>query len=221
MIAARLRKSIRRGELLPGTRLVQEQLAGEMEVSRIPLREALHALAAEGLIEVQPQRGMIVAELSHGDITELFELRLQLEPNLADEIVRGCRERDIDELQVMADQMREKCADAAGRAFLNYQFHRRIYDLSKAAAGAPLHRPAAAPRRALQPPLGPLRARSLLPGDLVLTSCLWYYEPADSRPFAAALARSQAAGLIVWLLVTRAMPAGLVAACAELDLPLR
>ncbi|MEV5540504.1 GntR family transcriptional regulator [Saccharopolyspora shandongensis] len=131
VIAARLRKSIRGGELLPGTRLVQEQLAGELEVSRIPLREALHALAAEGLIEVQPQRGMIVAELSHGDIAELFELRLQLEPHLADEIVRGCRERDIDELQAMADRMREKGADAAGRASLNYQFHRRIYEMSE------------------------------------------------------------------------------------------
>ncbi|MEV0052131.1 helix-turn-helix domain-containing protein [Saccharopolyspora shandongensis] len=63
-------------------------------------------------------------------------------------------------------------------------------------------------------------SRFLLPGDLVLTSCLWYREPADSRPFAAALARSRAAGLVVGLLVTRAMPAGLVAACAELGLPL-
>ncbi|MGW5643514.1 PucR family transcriptional regulator [Saccharopolyspora sp. NPDC003752] len=63
-------------------------------------------------------------------------------------------------------------------------------------------------------------SRFLLPGDLVLTSCLWYRDPADSRPFAAALARSRAAGLVVGLLVTRAMPAGLVAACAELGLPL-
>ncbi|SDZ31212.1 Purine catabolism regulatory protein-like family protein [Saccharopolyspora shandongensis] len=63
-------------------------------------------------------------------------------------------------------------------------------------------------------------SRFLVPGDLVLTSCLWYHEPADSRPFAAALARSRAAGLVVGLLVTRAMPAGLVAACAELGLPL-
>ncbi|MEV6228903.1 helix-turn-helix domain-containing protein [Saccharopolyspora shandongensis] len=63
-------------------------------------------------------------------------------------------------------------------------------------------------------------SRFLVPGDLVLTSCLWYREPADSRPFAAALARSRAAGLVVGLLVTRAMPAGLVAACAELGLPL-
>jgi DNA-binding GntR family transcriptional regulator len=131
VIADRLRASIRRGDLLPGTRLVQERLASELAVSRIPLREALHALAGEGLIEVQPQRGMIVAELSRGDLTELFGLRLQLEPHLAGEIVRGCRDRDIDELQALADQMREQGPDTEARALLNYRFHSRIYELSE------------------------------------------------------------------------------------------
>ncbi|MFF5989392.1 GntR family transcriptional regulator [Prauserella flavalba] len=131
VIAERLRTSIRHGELLPGTRLVQEKLAAELDVSRIPLREALHTLAAEGLIEVLPQRGMHVAELSRADIVDLFELRLQLEPPLADEIVRGCRDRDIDELQALADEMRAMGADAAGRAVVNYRFHRRIYELAE------------------------------------------------------------------------------------------
>nr|WP_206323827.1 GntR family transcriptional regulator [Streptomyces sp. HNM0574] len=131
MIAERLRTSIRDGELPPGTRLVQEKLAAQMEVSRIPLREALHTLAAEGLIEVQPQRGMLVAELGRAELGELFELRLQLEPHLAEEIVRGCRDRDIDGLQELADRMRGQGADAAARADLNYRFHRRIYDLSE------------------------------------------------------------------------------------------
>ncbi|MFI6523300.1 GntR family transcriptional regulator [Streptomyces uncialis] len=131
VIAERLRTSIRDGGLLPGTRLVQEKLATELKVSRIPLREAMHTLAAEGLIEVRPQRGMVVAELSHGEIAELFELRLQMEPHLADEIVRGCRDRDIDELQDLADEMRRQGGDSAGRASLNYEFHRRIYALSE------------------------------------------------------------------------------------------
>ncbi|MBK1786666.1 GntR family transcriptional regulator [Prauserella cavernicola] len=130
VIADRLRTSIRDGGLLPGTRLVQEKLAAELDVSRIPLREALHTLAAEGLIEVLPQRGMHVAELSRADIEDLFELRLQLEPQLADEIVRGCRERDVEALRSLAEQMRDKGADAAGRATLNYEFHRRIYELA-------------------------------------------------------------------------------------------
>lgn len=110
---------------------MQERLAAALDVSRIPLREALHALAAEGLIDVLPQRGMVVAELSQTDIAELFDLRLQLEPTLAFEIVRGCRDRDIDTLQALVDQMRVKDANAADRAALNYDFHRRIYDMSE------------------------------------------------------------------------------------------
>jgi DNA-binding GntR family transcriptional regulator len=130
VIAARLRESIRAGELLPGTHLVQERLAAALDVSRIPLREALHALAAEGLVDVQPQRGVVVAELSHADIAELFDLRLQLEPNLAFEIIRGCSDRDIDGLQALVDQTRVKDAKATDRASLNYNFHRRVYDMS-------------------------------------------------------------------------------------------
>lgn len=133
VIADRLRAAIRRGDLLPGTRLVQEKLAAELDVSRIPLREALHILSAEGLIDVLPQRGMHVAELSRGDIVDLFALRLRLEPPLAAEIIRGCRERDVDELHRLADDMRALGADAAGRATLNYRFHRRIYELADSA----------------------------------------------------------------------------------------
>lgn len=129
-IAEQLRTSIRSGQLLPGTRLIQERLAAELEVSRIPLREALHTLAAEGLIEVHA-RGMTVAELSEDDIAELFDLRRQLEPNLAEDIVRGCRDRDRDQLQQLAEQMRAHGTDADARAALNYQFHRRIYELAE------------------------------------------------------------------------------------------
>ncbi|MFZ2051514.1 MAG: FCD domain-containing protein, partial [Solirubrobacteraceae bacterium] len=64
----------------------------------------------------------MVAELSHADIAELFDLRLQLEPNLAFEIIRGCSDRDIDGLQALVDQMRVKDAKATDRASLNYNF---------------------------------------------------------------------------------------------------
>ncbi|MEY8038506.1 MULTISPECIES: GntR family transcriptional regulator [Saccharopolyspora] len=130
-IAERLREWIRRGVLRPGQHLVQEELAGELGVSRIPLREALHGLAAEGLIAVQPHRGMVVAELGRAELAELFELRLRLEPALAEEAVRGCRARDVEALRAAAERMREQGADAEGRAVENYRFHRRIYELAE------------------------------------------------------------------------------------------
>jgi sugar diacid utilization regulator len=63
-------------------------------------------------------------------------------------------------------------------------------------------------------------SRFLRPGDLVLTSCLWYRDAADSARFADALADAGARGLVVGLLVTRTVPAGLARACARRDLPL-
>ncbi|GAB2736079.1 GntR family transcriptional regulator [Salinifilum aidingensis] len=128
-IAEQLRSCIRSGQLPPGTRLIQQHLAAELEVSRIPLREALHALAAEGLVEVHP-RGMTVAELNGDDIAELFDLRRQLEPGLAEDVVRGCRDRDREQLQQLADRMRAQGADADARAAVNYRFHRHIYELA-------------------------------------------------------------------------------------------
>jgi DNA-binding GntR family transcriptional regulator len=130
VIADRLRTAIREGALQPGERLVQEQLAASLSVSRIPLREALHALAAEGLVEVVPQRGMLVTQLAPAAVAELYQLRLLLEPPLAGECVRGCRQRDVEELRGLADRMRALGADATGRASLNYRFHRRIYELA-------------------------------------------------------------------------------------------
>ncbi|MPY81517.1 MAG: FCD domain-containing protein, partial [Actinophytocola sp.] len=123
------RERIRHGRLAPGQHLIQEDLANDLGVSRIPLREALHTLSAEGLISVLPQRGMAVAELSRTEVAELFELRATLEPRLVDEAVRGARRRDIDELQVCADRMRQVTGDV--RAGQNYRFHRHIYSLAE------------------------------------------------------------------------------------------
>jgi DNA-binding GntR family transcriptional regulator len=130
-IAQRLRDRIRQGTLRPGQHLIQEQLAADLGVSRIPLREALNRLAAEGLVTVSPQRGMAVAELHHADIVELFALRLLLEPRIAEEATRGCRDRDVDELRAAAARMRAMGSDAAARASENYRFHRRIYELAE------------------------------------------------------------------------------------------
>ncbi|MGI9186430.1 MAG: GntR family transcriptional regulator, partial [Gaiellales bacterium] len=59
-----LRDRIRTGQLPPGTRLRQETLADELGVSRTPLREALRLLAADGIVEMEPNRGAVVTSLS-------------------------------------------------------------------------------------------------------------------------------------------------------------
>jgi DNA-binding GntR family transcriptional regulator len=75
-----LRAAILSGELAPGQRLVAATLAQRWSVSPTPLREAFQHLAAQGLVELTPQRGARVAEVSPEDAEEVYELRLLLEP---------------------------------------------------------------------------------------------------------------------------------------------
>lgn len=92
-VIERLREKILSGELREGEQLRQDVIAAEFQISRIPVREALSHLAAEGLIRIIANRGAIVSALSPEEIGELFETRAVLEcymlrqaiPNLADE----------------------------------------------------------------------------------------------------------------------------------------
>jgi DNA-binding GntR family transcriptional regulator len=74
-----LRRAILTGRLKPGDRLVEDRLSEEMGVSRVPIREALRALASEGLVDVQPRRGASVAEFSSEVARDLVEVRAVLE----------------------------------------------------------------------------------------------------------------------------------------------
>jgi DNA-binding GntR family transcriptional regulator len=78
-LAAALRERILDGELAPGRRLVERELVEAYDVARHTLRAALRQLHAEGLVRVEPNRGARVAQLSAGDLGELFALRLALE----------------------------------------------------------------------------------------------------------------------------------------------
>lgn len=79
LAVTRLSADILGGRLLPGDRLVEEQLTGRFGISRAPLREALRLLAQQGLVEHLPRRGARVARLSDRDVEELFGLRGVLE----------------------------------------------------------------------------------------------------------------------------------------------
>ncbi len=68
------------GEVEPGSRLRAESLAKELHTSPTPIREAFQRLAAEGLVTYSSQRGARVSSASHEEMTELYEIRLQLEP---------------------------------------------------------------------------------------------------------------------------------------------
>src|SRR3954453_17077807 len=80
--AATLRAAILDGELRPGQRVSQEAWAARAQVSLIPVREALRALAGEGLVTYRPRRGYVVTELDLDELEEVYRLRRLLETDV-------------------------------------------------------------------------------------------------------------------------------------------
>ncbi len=78
-VTASLRRAIREGVLVPGERLTQSEIASQLGVSRIPLRDALRRLEAESLVEIDGHKGARVTVLTVDDIAELYEMRIALE----------------------------------------------------------------------------------------------------------------------------------------------
>lgn len=117
-----LRRAILDGRLAAGTRLVQGQLAAELGVSTTPLREALRDLASEGLIVMEPQRGAVVRSLSVAEVTEIYELRMVLEPLALRRSFEHLTPEVIDAANDLMSRM-DRETDTARWATLNREFH--------------------------------------------------------------------------------------------------
>jgi DNA-binding GntR family transcriptional regulator len=104
-LVAALRERIVSGELPPGLRLSQQQLAEDMQISRTPLREALQRLATEGLVVTQVNRGMVVAPAPLSDVEGSYALRLLVEPAIVCAVVGSVTEADIEAMEVALSEM--------------------------------------------------------------------------------------------------------------------
>jgi len=129
-VADQLREQIIRGEIPEGAQLRQDVIAAQYHVSRVPVREALRQLDAEGLISIVPNRGAIVPRLSPNDIEELFAIRALLEPEVLRVSIPHLTQVDFAKAEAVlkkyVDELRseERIADW-GR--LNWQFHSILY----------------------------------------------------------------------------------------------
>ncbi len=81
-IAASLREAVLSGEYAPGSRLLQEEVAEQFGSSRLPVREALRMLEAEGLVTLVAHTGAWISRLSLGECEELYQIRERVEPLL-------------------------------------------------------------------------------------------------------------------------------------------
>jgi DNA-binding GntR family transcriptional regulator len=130
-----LRRAIATGRLRPGDQIVQDALAAELGVSRLPLREALKTLEAEGLATYRAHRGYFVTELSLADLLEVNRLREILEGEAIRVGVPQLTAEDLDRLAELADDLERAAAagDLASVPALNTRFHFALFE----AAGMP------------------------------------------------------------------------------------
>ncbi|HWQ13118.1 MAG TPA: GntR family transcriptional regulator [Roseiflexaceae bacterium] len=131
-----LREAIMRCQLQPGQRLVIEEIASQLAVSPIPVREALHILQSERLVETTPHVGATVARISRESVAEVFTVMEGLELVATRCAAQRMTEADGEELARVLDSMDQALAEGAAErwADLNAQFHRQITSI----AGMPM-----------------------------------------------------------------------------------
>ena len=132
-VYAALRERILAGDIPHHARLHQEQLSGELGVSRTPLREALGRLAADGLVELLPQRGARVADITAADMETSYGARLVIEPAAAALAAKRRPSEAIAEMRRAIAEHRAEQADVQAVFAANRDFHLAVV----AASGNP------------------------------------------------------------------------------------
>lgn len=126
IILAHLRNSICDGSLAEGEPIRQDEVARMFNVSKIPVREALKRLEAEGLVEFQRNKGAIVTTVSEPEIAQIFEARAILESNAIALSVPHMTKATLAQARTYCDAFAGE-GDVAQWAALNWQFHSCLY----------------------------------------------------------------------------------------------
>ena len=124
-----LRQAILRGELKPGERLMEIQLANKLGVSRTPIREAIRKLELEGLVLMIPRKGAEVAEITEKSLRDVLEVRRALEELAVELVCEKITDEQIQDLKDAAEEFKEslKDGDITRIAEADVKFHDVIY----------------------------------------------------------------------------------------------
>ncbi len=128
LVASVLREAITRGLLKANQPLPQDEIAAQLRVSHIPVREALRQLQSEGLVTYLPNRGAMVSALTPDEIREIYEIRAILETAAVRRAVGRLSAERLAQAAAILDRA-EQVADAAAWGALDVEFHRSIYGL--------------------------------------------------------------------------------------------
>jgi DNA-binding GntR family transcriptional regulator len=132
-VTERLRAAIRDGSLPPGTRLIEQELAEKLDVSRVPVREAIQSLVEEGLVNKIPHRGAFVFLPSASEIEEISSLRVVLERFIIERVIERWQPRHEENLRRIVAEMREAAAQGDFQQVYeyDYDFHRTLWEIAE------------------------------------------------------------------------------------------
>jgi len=121
-----IRTGILVGEILPGTRITEQQIKDLLEISSSPIREAFHQLEAEGLLTKHPHVGTKVTEMDIKDAGELYSIQALLQGMAVQISVAKLTEEDIRKAESLNNEMKRMCSkttDMKGLRVANYKLH--------------------------------------------------------------------------------------------------
>jgi DNA-binding GntR family transcriptional regulator len=181
---AALRQSILSGDVAPGQRLVEEELAGTLGVTRQSLRAALLDLTAEGLVERIPNRGARVRVVSTEEAVAITECRMALEALCAAKAAERITDDEAAQLRELGEALERAVAEASPLKYseLNRQLHRRVIAISgqQVAAGLLERLHGQLVRHQFQLALRPGRPEVSLGEHLTLLRAVADRQPADA-----------------------------------------
>ena len=130
-IYQQLINAIEKGDLRPGDRMLETELASRFGVSRTPIREAIRRLETDGLVVHKPRIGAVVRVLTQQEIVELYEMRIVLESTAAQMAAKHCSNAETRTLHDLNDQMLAHSKDPFAVATLNRKFHTCIFNAAR------------------------------------------------------------------------------------------
>ena len=130
MVYEELKIQILKGSIIPGTRMMEVELAEEMGVSRTPIREAIRKLEKEGLVTIEPRRGAYASMISTEDMVEILEVRQDLEGLAAYFAANRMSDEQMKELKEVSNSYNEAVKRGKMEDMIKYdtRFHHIIVE---------------------------------------------------------------------------------------------
>ncbi|MDD5927271.1 MAG: GntR family transcriptional regulator [Firmicutes bacterium] len=127
-----LKRQILIGEIAPGTRMMEVELADEMGVSRTPVREAIRKLEKEGLVSIEPRRGAYASDISIKDIVDVMEVRQDLEGMAAGLAAIKATKEEKEALKKATEEYRRAVETGSIDEIIKWDeaFHKRVVSCS-------------------------------------------------------------------------------------------